>query len=79
MSLLQLQLQKMCLGLELYVDWGDYVSSWRWTNRAFSQKDIEVVIHHFTSFARLSLQFMLPNYLSKVLYFIQELTPSYRS
>jgi len=37
MSLLQLQLQKMCLGLELYVDWGDYVSSWRWTNRAFSQ------------------------------------------
>lgn len=61
----------MCLSLEVHVDWGDYVSSWRQTNRAFSQKDIEVVIHNFTSFARLSLQCVLPNYLCKVLYFIQ--------
>lgn len=35
------------------------------------KKDVEVVIYHFTSFARLSLQWVLSNYLCKVFYIIQ--------
>lgn len=53
---MEVQKTKCVVSLELYIDWGNFVSSWTQTNRASSQKDMDVVNCHFTCFARLSLQ-----------------------